>query len=271
MLYSANYSFGCRFGGRDHPKGGSNRQSMAKKSQLPERKGSRPVGSKPVERGSNRRILWIAIGAAVVLVAVLVVVAIAGNRNRTVSSSESQITFSERVGQPVDRRIIGDPNAPVLIEAYEDFQCPHCQDFTATMEDTIMDELVAPGLARFQFRNRFVINSESVTIALAAECAADQGKFWEYHDAVFAEISRNPRTYQAATLKKLASEVGLDREQFDKCFDTREHFEALLREDNEARNRGVNGTPTVFINGERYGGSFDPAEFKAAVEAAAGS
>ena len=239
---------------------------MEKKSTPPPRKGSKPISDSSSKGKSNRTILWIGIAAAGVLVVALIVVAVGGRGGG--QTSEPGVTVAEQIGQPVDRRVMGDPAAPVLIEAYEDYQCPHCQRFNTALEDTIRNDLVAPGKARYEYKNRFVISVDSMFAAAAAECAADQGMFWEYHDQLFSNLERNPRFINEDNLKSIARDLGLDTGTFDRCLDTREHYPELEREDNEAANKGINATPTIFINGVRYEGPFDPTEFKAAVEAA---
>lgn len=231
----------------------------------PTLKGSKPISA---ARTPTRRLpgwVWIAVGAGVALLVILAVVALVANRPRTTTPTGS--TVAEQVGQPVDRRLLGRPDAPVVVVAYEDFQCPHCQDFSLALEGTIR-ELVAAGTIRFEFKPRFVIGPESVTAMMAAECAADQGRFWEYHDALFAALKRNPRANQISDFEKLAVDIGLDSAAFNRCLEGQQHKEALLREDIQARDDGINATPTVFINGKRYQGRFDPAEFRAAVEQA---
>ncbi len=239
---------------------------MAKKTKRSAQyKGSRPIGEQTAKGSKNRTILWLAALAAIILVVALIFIATAGNKPAPVVSTGS--SKAEEVGQPVDRRTIGSPDAPVVVQAYEDFQCPHCQQFTATLEPTIM-ELVKAGTVRYEYHHRFVIGPDSITAGAAAECAADQGAFWEYHDALYAAFQSNPQAARVASLKQIAADIGLDTATFNSCLDTQEHYEQMLREDNEARSKGINATPTVFINGEQYQGDFSPESFKAAVEAA---
>ena len=240
---------------------------MAKKTEtVSARKGSKPIEQTTPQTSKNRRWIWIAAGVGIALVALLAVVGLLNSRRSTVQTQAGAV--AESAGQPVNRRIIGDPNAPVLIEAFEDYQCPHCQDFTVALEKTIIEDLVASGTARYQFQNRFVIDQNSVIIASAAECAADQGRFWEYHDQLFASLSRNAGASSSADLKKDAADIGLNTSDFNKCLDTQKHYEAMLREDDAAKGRGVNATPTVYINGVQYKGAYEPQAFKQAVEAA---
>jgi protein-disulfide isomerase len=242
---------------------------MAKKSPTSTpRKSSKPLSEKETKRSSNRTILWIAIAAAAVLVVALILVAVI-NQPKASTSADPGVSVSERVNQPVDRKTIGNPESPVLIEVYEDFQCPHCQRFNADMEDTILDELVAPGIARYSYKHRFVIGPDSLTAGMATECAADQGMFWEYHDALFAAIVNDSRAVATGNLKDLAESLGMDTAQFNRCMDSKEHYDLVVRADIEAGEQGINSTPTVLINGERYQGAFEPEAFKAAVQAAA--
>jgi len=240
---------------------------MAKKTSKspPTFKGSKPITATATARRGLPGWVWIAVGAGLALLVILATVALLANRPRTTTSPGS--TVAEQLGQPVERRTMGRSDAPVTVVAYEDFQCPACQDFSLALEGTIR-ELVAAGTMRFEFKPRFVIGPESVTAMMAAECAADQGRFWEYHDALFAALRRNPRANQISDFEKLAAQIGLDSATFNRCLQSQQHKEALLREDIQARDDGINATPTVFINGRRYQGRFDPAEFRAAVEQA---
>ena len=244
---------------------------MAQNDTQPQRKGSKPISETSASGGGSRRVLWIVVGVAIALIVLLAAVALLNNGDSNSSTPEVATgqTVAERVGQPVDRRVVGDPAAPVLIEAYEDVQCPHCQRYTEALEDTILDELVAQGIARYEYKHRFVIGADSITAGTAMECAADQGLFWEYHNALFAAAPNNASAVQAASLKRLAADTGLDTDEFDQCFDSRKHYEKMLREDNEARDRNVDATPTIFINGVKYQGDFAPEPFIAAVKAAA--
>lgn len=231
------------------------------------RKGSKPIGEASVKQPASRRWLWIVAGAGIALLALLAAVALLNSRpTGTPVTAESSIAAD--LGQPAAGRTLGDPNAPVTIVAYEDFQCPHCQDFSSVMEKTIREDLVKPGLAKFVYKHRFVIGNDSMVAAMASECAVDQGRFWEYHDALFAALRRDPSAVQISDFEKLAADIGLDTTSFDACLESQKHKEAMLREDIEARDKGVNSTPTIYINDVKYEGAFDPAAFKAAVEQA---
>ena len=233
---------------------------MAKKSQPVSRKGSKKVESK---KKNSRTFFWIAIGAGLILIAVLIGIGLYSNRS---SNSQSDIS----VEQPADRTSIGNPDAPVLVETYEDFLCPHCADFTEELGPVLMD-LVNQGTVRWDYKYRVIGGADSLTANMAAECAADQGKFWEYHEELFKRIKSNGRVAVFPdSLKKQAADMGLNSKEFNNCLDSKQHLDEVKQIDKAAAARGIDSTPTIFINGQRYTGSRSPEAFRAAIEAAAG-
>ena len=219
-------------------------------------------------RKNNRIIFWIAIGLGVLLIVALAAVGYASSQKNKAPAANVGLTIDASVGQPVDRTTIGDPSAPVLVETYEDFLCPHCADFTAELSPVILD-LVRAGTVRWEYKYRVIGGSDSLTANMAAECAADQGKFWPYHEELFRRIQEKGKiAVFPNSLKKLAADMGLDEAQFNQCLDSKQHLKEIQKIDQAAAARGVNSTPTIFINGQRYEGSRAPEAFKAAIEAA---
>jgi protein-disulfide isomerase len=91
----------------------------------------------------------------------------------------------------VDGRSLGDPNAPVKIDVYEDFQCPSCQNYSESIEPQVVEKYVASGDVYYTFRHfPFIddgsVRKESDQAANASMCAGEQGRFWDYHDILFA-------------------------------------------------------------------------------------
>ena len=244
------------------------KKQTPKSSPSPQRKQSKPKSQ--ASKKKNRTLFIGLIIAGLVLVGILAVVGyMSGQKNKTVAS-ETVGSIDERVGQPVDRTTIGDPNAPVLVETYEDFLCPHCADFTRELGPALMD-LVKDGTVRWEYKYRVIGGADSYNANIAAECAADQGKFWEYHEELFRRISDQGKVAVfPKNLKQLAADMGLDTEQFNECLDKKEHLKEIQKIDQLAAARGVNGTPTIFINGQRYNGPRTEEAFRAAIEAAAG-
>ncbi|HEY81156.1 MAG TPA: DsbA family protein [Caldilineae bacterium] len=214
-------------------------------------------------------VFWGLIGLGILLIIALGAIGYVNSQKSKAAASEPGATIDERVGQPVDRTTIGDPNAPVLVETYEDFLCSHCADFTFELGPVLM-ELVKDGTVRWEYKYRVIGGADSYNANLAAECAADQGKFWEYHEELFRRIADQGKiAVFPKNLKKLAERMGLNGDQFNACLDKKEHLKEIQKIDQLAAARGVNGTPTIFINGQRYDGPRTPDAFRAAIAAAA--
>lgn len=176
----------------------------------------------------------------------------------------------------VDGRSLGDPNAPVKIDVYVDFQCPSCKNFSEDVEPKIFDQLVASGdvfysFRHFPFLDDNVVGKESDQAANASMCAMDQDRFWDYHAILFANWNgENQNAFSDKRLVAFAESLGLDMNTFNNCFDANK-FKADIDSDLAAgRMKGVQGTPSVFVNGEILTPGFVPSfdEISQAVDAA---
>ncbi len=150
----------------------------------------------------------------------------------------------------------GDPNAPIKIEEFSDFQCPYCARFTETTEPGLLETYVATGQVYFVYRSMGEwIGPESVAAAEAAYCAGDQNKFWEMHDIIFANhTGENVGDYTARRLKAFAETIGLDAGQFNSCFDGGKFSDQVRQDQRDGLAAGLQGTPfflfTYTVNGE---------------------
>src|SRR5262245_2127509 len=153
----------------------------------------------------------------------------------------------------------GPEYAPVTIVKFEDFQCPFCKQF----QPTIMELL-----SRYNGKIRLVhkdlpldsIHPQARQAAEAARCADEQGKFWSYHDILYANYPK----MSEENLKNLAREVGLDVNVFDLCLRSGKYKAAVQRDLIDGTKLGVTGTPTFFINGREISGN-QPLEIFAAI------
>lgn len=138
----------------------------------------------------------------------------------------------------------GPLDAPIQIVEFSDFQCPFCSRASSVTRDLMQKY---PGRVRVVFRHFPLtsIHKEATKAAEAASCAADQQKFWEMHDRMFA----NQQALQPPALKQIARDLGLDGPQFDLCLDTGRHARLWQEGLREGNLYGVSGTPTFFING----------------------
>lgn len=154
---------------------------------------------------------------------------------------------------------MGDPNAPVKIVEYADFQCPACQAFVTNIEPTIVDKYVKTGKAYYSFHpdsfiDNFVPNgNESKASAQAAYCASDQGKFWEFHDVVYANqdpTGENKGAMSDKRLSLMAEKLHLDMTAFNSCYSSGKYKQQVLDDKTSADSIGVDQTPSLSINGK---------------------
>ena len=145
---------------------------------------------------------------------------------------------------------LGPASAPVTLVEFSDFQCPFCQRVSPTLKqvkETYGDK-VRVVWKDFPLTQ---IHPQAFKASEAAHCAADQGKFWEFHDRLFA----NQQALQPTDLKKHAADMGLDAAAFATCLDSSKYGERV-RDGVAAGSRlGVNSTPTIYINGRVLSGA----------------
>ncbi|SRR6266498_1299194 len=156
---------------------------------------------------------------------------------------------------------LGDANAPATIDIFADFQCPACQLFTESVEPLVIENLVTPGKARYVFHNYPFIDGngaknggESDQAANAAMCANEQGKFWEMHNIIYANWNgENQGNFSDRRLQAMAESSGLDMNAFNKCFSANKYEADIQADFDKGQQMGVNGTPTIFVNGNQVG------------------
>jgi protein-disulfide isomerase len=159
------------------------------------------------------------------------------------------------------RPIHGNPNAPVTIVEYSDFQCPYCQRAAATVKQIMQDYNGKVKLVYMHFPLSF--HPYAKKAAEAAECAAEQGKFWEYHDRLF-----ETGQLDIESLKSHASALGLNTTKFNNCLDSGAMEGKVLAMQNMGNKNRVSGTPTFFINGKMLVGAQPYSAFQQEIDAA---
>jgi len=158
---------------------------------------------------------------------------------------------------------LGDANAPVTMEVYADFQCPICGQFDRGTLKQIEDKYVKAGKVRIVFNHFAFIGDESTRAAEASECANAQGKFWEFSDTLFNnQAGENQGAFSDANLEKFAQQVGLDMTQYKTCMDQNTYLGKVQASSQAAQQRGVDSTPTLFINGQMARGAISLATFE---------
>lgn len=166
--------------------------------------------------------------------------------------------------------VLGASNAPVTLIEYGDYQCPFCARFFKDTEGKLRDEYIKTGKVKMAFRDFQFLGPESTAAAEAALCAKDQGKFWEFHDAIYNEELKdgkeNNGNLSKAFFVKTANGLGLNAGQFSSCVDGNKHADQIEKDRAGANAVGANSTPTIFINGEKIQGALPYEQFKAVIE-----
>ena len=171
-----------------------------------------------------------------------------------------------------DDPIQGDVNAKVTIVEFSDYQCEFCRIFWKNTLPQLRAQYIDTGKVRLVFRDfPQSVHPEATRAAMAAECAEDQGKYWEYHDKVFSEQDRRGRErevvrFKTGDLKRWAAEIGLDAGEFDRCLDSSKHRREVDADRAAGADLGVNGTPAFFINGRPLIGAHPFAAFERIIE-----
>jgi protein-disulfide isomerase len=210
------------------------------------------------------------VGGAVILIGLIIF-------SFAASSSKVDFIMITPVARPQESgTAMGDPNAPVRLDVFEDFQCPACQYFALVISKQVMNELVASGKVyyvfhQYPFIDDYAATRESDQSANASLCAAEQGRFWDYHDMLYTNWKGENIGYLTdELLMDFAKALKLDMKAFKACF-TENRYKAQIEADlADAKKMGVSGTPSVFVNGKLITPGKVPTfeDIKAAVDAA---
>jgi len=181
--------------------------------------------------------------------------------NELKSKAEMQILLPEkRVQVEAVGPSKGPESAPITIVEFSDFQCPFCSRANAAVDEVVK---TYGDKVRVVFRHfPLSFHAEAPKAAEASACAADQKKFWEYHDKLFA----NQGALKVDDLKKHAADVGLDTARVNECLDSGKNAELVKKDMAAGEKVGVTGTPAFFINGIALSGAVPAEDFKAIID-----
>lgn len=219
--------------------------------------------------------------ASIIIAAVLIsgsLIYFVGSRN-TPPTTQNNLSDNSAAGSAVVSNLLkisdndvvmGDPKAPVTIIEYGDYQCPFCARFSFETESLVREDYVSKGKVKVIFRNFQFLGPESVEAGEAAECARDQGKFWNYHDAIFntelADGYENNGNLNRDFFLRTASNLEMDEASFSSCLNGHKYLNLVKSETSAAKSAGINSTPTVFINNTWLTGALPYVNFSAAID-----
>lgn len=176
---------------------------------------------------------------------------IAGNDNNGFRLAEEDDVFK------------GNPDALVTMIEFSDFECPFCAAFYQNTLPQIEENYIKTGKVKLIFRDfPLPFHANAQKAAEAAECAGEQGKFWEMHNRIFD----NQSAMEIVDLKQNAKLLGLDIATFNDCLDLGKYADEVRKDMNDGSVAGVTGTPTFFINGEKLVGAQPFSVFEEIIE-----
>lgn len=226
------------------------------------------------ERAERRKRLLMIVGgvAAVAIIAVVVLIVV---NNRGGSSSDKPAVIAAPAPDasiPTSGLTIGDPNAPVKLTEYGDYQCPFCAQFNQQAFPQLLDQYIATGKVQLTFVPFSFLGDESIAATEAALCANDQGKFWPMHETIYANHNgENIGNLSKDRLKQMAEVSGLNMDQYNSCMDAGTHKGDVQNYSASARQAGIASTPSFVINNGQPFGYTSWADFKAQIDAALGA
>lgn len=167
-----------------------------------------------------------------------------------------------------DDSVKGNSDAVVTIVEFSDFQCTFCKRFYDNALGQIRSTYIDTGKVKFVYRDFPLGFHQNAQIAAeAAECAGEQGKFWEYHDKIFDNSQSDGTGLYKDDLKQYAAELGLDAAAFNTCIDSGKYTQEVNDDFNDGSAAGVDGTPTFFINGTKIVGAQPFSNFQQIIDA----
>lgn len=200
---------------------------------------------------SSSRMNWILMGVgilAILIVAWNLVFSTAGEGVRqpveiTYGSTEELVAMAQGVE-------LGDPDAPITIMDFSDYQCPSCRMFATQVKPFLQADFIDDGLASFVYYD-FALPTfpHSFLAARAARCAGDQNAYWGYHDRLFqAQPEWSGQADPFSTFVGYGDDLGLDRSEFRACLGSDRYAETVTANIELGRRLGVSGTPTIFLD-----------------------
>lgn len=216
----------------------------------------RPARERPtLTRPRARRPAWqspfalVSVGALAIALVVIFV-----NQRPSASAGKLVAPPVSYAGAVVKDQSLGSPTAPVVLGVYSDFQCPFCGEFVRGQFAALKTEFVDTGILRIEGHDIDILGrgspDESVELATGARCAADQGKYWTFHDYVFwNQLPENTGGYTAEFIASIATASGVDMSAWKTCVSGATARAAVTQETDAAHRLGVASTPSISLNG----------------------
>ena len=210
------------------------------------------------ERRAKRRRIYTLFGGAAAAAIVLALILVLINQEEDAGTYAGEPL---RVPPPItadvqrDGRTLGDPDAPVRIIEYGDYQCPGCAAFATTVKPQLIDEYISTGQVYFEYRELRGLGSESDDAAVAAACALEQDMYWPFHDMLFYnQAGRDDGGFSEQRMIRMAEQLEMDVDAFEDCLGTDRFDDELEAMTEMATEDNIRATPSVLVNGKTLEG-----------------
>jgi len=229
-----------------------------------------------MQQENNQKQSSISIPVAIIAAGFIIAIAISANNYFKNSDSKNTNTpKAASITEPLKENkdgdvqfnitasdhIRGDINAPITLVEFSDFECPFCERHYPTLNKILSDYKGKVRLVYKHFPLGFHPNAQKA--AEASECAGEQDKFWEYHDKLF---ENQPQGYSLDKFKQWAEDLGLNSGKFNDCLDSGKYAQKVQTDYQEGTQKGVNGTPATFVNGQLLSGALPYWSFKQVID-----
>lgn len=224
-------------------------------------------------RISRRRRVWLGGLVALVVLAGLAAVSLSATSSTGSAGAvgadpgtQARLAAARRI--PGDPLALGRPDAPVVISEWGDFQCPFCRSYTLNTEPGLVRQYVDSGRVRLEWHDFAYLGPESVLAARAARAAGRQGRFWQYHDALYRQQGReNSGTVTDASLVATARDLRLDVDRFQRDYADPAIAAQVSGDRQLGAALGVTGVPSFIIGGQMIFGAEPLATFHQVIDA----
>lgn len=212
----------------------------------------------------NARSLSIGLGVSITAIVIVVAFFVSGFDMSENEKSPTTILQPENTdqtkggGSKIDLSVfsskattlLGSPSATVTLVEFGDYQCFHCNRFFHTIEPGIEKNYINTKKVKMIFKDFTIIGEDSISAAHASHCANEEGKFWEYHDALYNHWTGENNGWAAYdNLVEIAKQTGLDEVKFRECMEDERYSSVIEQSNSQGRTLGITGTPTFFIIG----------------------
>ncbi|MCU0493949.1 MAG: DsbA family protein [Chloroflexaceae bacterium] len=221
----------------------------------------RTVGPARGRKAKQQQHIWLILGGIALFVVVFLgTVALLGRQSSEQAASRAsgpvQITNHPVPASAEPNGLAWGPkNAPITVIEYVDYECPSCRYFALNYEQAFVQAFANSGKVRFEIHPTPLHGQGAELAAQGAYCAAEQNKFWPYHDSLFLnQPVHGSGGFSVATINAVATGVGMDGTAFAACLSSGKYEQRVQQDLNMATANGVTGTPTFVVNGKAYNG-----------------